>query len=168
MAVALKEADTPVFKKYAKQVMKNATVIARELAKLGWHIISGGTDSHLVLVDTWMNSLGISGKEASERLEKAGIIVNKNTIPNETRTPSDPSGIRLGTAAETTRGRSTKDFQKIAEKISAQRWPGSPARSHRRGKAERRVRRCVQARERFPARDTASSAAWLRCRDAPA
>ncbi|MDB5258996.1 MAG: serine hydroxymethyltransferase [Candidatus Taylorbacteria bacterium] len=117
VAVALKEASTPAFRKYAAQVKKNAHVLAEELKNLGWHIISGGTDSHLVLVDTWMNGQGVSGKEASERLEKIGIIVNKNTIPNETRSPMDPSGIRLGTAAETTRGKKEKDMQKIAGMI---------------------------------------------------
>jgi glycine hydroxymethyltransferase len=117
VAVTLKEAATPAFKKYAKQVVKNAAVLAQELQKKGWKIISEGTDSHLILVDTWMNGLGISGKEASDLLEKANIIVNKNTIPNETRTPMDPSGIRLGTAAETTRGKKEKDMKKIAEMI---------------------------------------------------
>lgn len=119
VAVAFKEADTPAFKKYAKQVVKNAEVLANELKKRGWKIISGGTDSHLILVDTWLNGLGVSGKEASDLLEKAGIIVNKNTIPNETRSPMDPSGIRLGTPAETTRGKKEKDMIKIAEKIDA-------------------------------------------------
>lgn len=117
VAVALKEAAAPAFKNYAKQVKKNAAVLANELKKLGWHIVSGGTDTHLVLVDTWMNGKGISGTEASDRLEKAGIIVNKNTIPGETRSAFDPSGIRLGSAAETTRGHKEKDFKKIAEKI---------------------------------------------------
>ncbi len=118
VAVALKEAGTPAFKKYAKQVLKNAKALSDELKKLGWKIISGGTDSHLILMDTWMDGKGISGKEASDRLEKAGIIVNKNTIPNETRSPVDPSGIRLGSAAETTRGKKEKDFIKIAQKIN--------------------------------------------------
>jgi glycine hydroxymethyltransferase len=117
VAVALKEASTPTFKRYAKQVIKNAKALAGELQKLGWHVISGGTDSHLVLVDTWMNGAGISGKEAGEKLEKAGIIVNMNTIPGETRKPMDPSGIRLGTCAETTRGKKEKDFINIARKI---------------------------------------------------
>ena len=117
IAVALKEASTPAFKKYAKQVMKNAKVLADTLKKKGWRIVSGGTDSHMVLVDTWMEGKGISGTEASDRLEKAGIIVNKNTIPGETRGAFDPSGIRLGTCAETTRGKTEKDFVKIAEKI---------------------------------------------------
>lgn len=124
VAVALKEASTSAFKKYASQVRKNATVLAEALLQKGWHVISGGTDSHLILIDTWMNgevntfgSGGISGQEASAALEKAGIIVNKNTIPGETRSAFDPSGIRLGTAAETTRGRKEKDMKKIAEKI---------------------------------------------------
>ncbi len=117
VAVALKEANTTAFKKYAKQVIKNADTLAKELTKLGWRIVSGGTDTHLVLVDTWMDGKGISGAEASDRLEKAGIIVNKNTIPGENRTPSDPSGIRLGSAAETTRGKKEKDFVNIARKI---------------------------------------------------
>jgi len=117
VAIALKEAMTGAFKKYAKQVVKNAKTLANELQKLGWYIISGGTDSHLILMDTWMNGKGISGKEASERLEKAGIIVNMNTIPGDTRSVMDPSGVRLGTCAETTRGRKEQDFIKIARQI---------------------------------------------------
>lgn len=117
VAVALKEASTPAFKKYAEQIKKNAKVLAEELSKKGWRIISGGTDSHLLLVDTWMDGKGISGKEASDSLEDEGIIVNKNAIPFDTRPPTDPSGIRLGTAAETTRGKKEKDMKKIAERI---------------------------------------------------
>ncbi|MBI5400982.1 MAG: serine hydroxymethyltransferase [Candidatus Yonathbacteria bacterium] len=117
IAVALREAKTPAFKQYAKQVVKNAKVFADELQKLGWRIISGGTDSHLILVDVWMNGKGLSGAEASDRLEKEWIIVNKNTVPGEARSAFDPSGIRLGTAAETTRGKKEKDFKTIARKI---------------------------------------------------
>jgi glycine hydroxymethyltransferase len=116
-AVALAEAMKPSFKKYAQQVVKNAQALAKELARLGWRVVSGGTDSHLILVDTWMNGKGVSGKLASEKLEKAGIIVNMNTIPGDTRKPMDPSGIRLGTCAETTRGKKEKDMIKIAQKI---------------------------------------------------
>jgi glycine hydroxymethyltransferase len=105
-------------KKYAKQVVKNAKTLANELKKLGWHIVSGSTDSHLILVDTWMEGAGLPGKEASAKLEKAGIIVNMNTIPGDPRGPMDPSGIRLGTCAETTRGKKEKDMIKIAEKIN--------------------------------------------------
>lgn len=117
IAVALKEADTSVFKKYAKQVVNNAKALSDELKKRGWKIISDGTDSHLVLMDTWMDGKGIPGKEAEERLEKDGIIVNKNTIPGEKRSPFDPSGIRMGSPAETTRGKKEKDMKKIAERI---------------------------------------------------
>ena len=118
VAVALQEAMTPAFKKYAQQTVKNATAMAAELQKLGWHIISGGTDSHLILMDTWMNGKGISGKDAEIALEKAGIIVNKNAIPHDPRGVLDPSGIRLGTAAETTRGKKEKDMVAIAQKIN--------------------------------------------------
>ena len=124
IAVALREADSPAFKKYASQVLKNAKALADELKSRGWRLISGGTDSHLILVDTWMSNVqnekgagGVPGKEASDRLEKEGIIVNKNAIPFDSRSPSDPSGIRVGTAAETTRDRKEKDMKKIAERI---------------------------------------------------
>ncbi len=123
VAVALAEASRPDFKTYAKQVVKNAKVLAKELGKLGWHVISGGTDSHLILLDTWMDGKGVSGREASMRLEKAGIIVNMNTIPGDTRGVMDPSGIRLGTCAETTRGKKEKDMIKIAGMIDkVLRW----------------------------------------------
>lgn len=117
VAIALKEAMSPDFKKYAKQIVKNASALAGELKRLGWHIISGGTDSHLILMDTWANGAGVPGKEAEERLQKAGIIVNKNTIPQDPRGVMDPSGIRLGTPAETTRGKKEQDFVKIARMI---------------------------------------------------
>jgi glycine hydroxymethyltransferase len=126
VSVALAEANSPAFKKYAKQVKKNAAVLANELSRLGWKIISGGTDSHLVLIDTWINGVknesgagAISGSMASDLLERAGIIVNKNTIPGETRSAFDPSGIRVGSAAETTRGKKEGNFKKIAAKIHA-------------------------------------------------
>lgn len=115
VAVCLKEAMSPVFKKYIKQVVKNAKAMSEEFKKLGWRVVSGGTDTHLFLVDTM--SKNISGKTASELLEKKEIIVNKNTIPFDTRSPVDPSGIRIGTPAETTRGRKEKDFVQIARKI---------------------------------------------------
>ena len=98
-------------------MVKNAKVLADELTRLDWRLVSGGTDSHLILIDTWLNGKGISGKTASDALERAGIIVNKNTIPFDTRSPTDPSGIRIGTAAETTRGKKEKDFVAIASQI---------------------------------------------------
>ncbi len=117
VAVVLKEASLPNFKTYAKQVVANAKVFAKALQKHGWRIVSGGTDSHLLLMDTWMNGKGLPGDVASVVLEKEGIVVNKNTIPGETRKPMDPSGLRLGTAAETTRGFKEKDFEKLAVRI---------------------------------------------------
>lgn len=115
IAVALGEALRPEFKRYANNVVKNAATLAAELRRLGWRIVSGGTDNHLLLVDTWSN--GVSGKEASLRLERRGIIVNMNTIPFDTRKPMDPSGIRLGAAAETTRGKKTADMLRLARTI---------------------------------------------------
>ncbi len=117
VAVALKEAATPAFKKYAKQIVKNTKALGEALQAHGWRLVTGGTDSHLLLVDTWDGGKGVSGKEASDRLEKAGIIVNMNTIPQDPRGVMDPSGIRIGTAAETTRGKKEKDMKVIAEKI---------------------------------------------------
>jgi glycine hydroxymethyltransferase len=116
MGVCLEEALKPSFRQYAKQVVKNAKVLASELKKLGFKIISGGTDNHLMFID--VTPFGFGGKEAGEKLEKAGIIVNKNMIPYDTRTPADPSGIRLGTPAVTTLGMKEKDMQKIARRIS--------------------------------------------------
>ena len=117
VATALREASQKTFRTYAKQVVSNAQTLASELKKRGWRIVSGGTDTHLILVDTWMDGEGVTGTDASDRLEKAGIIVNKNTIPGDKRKPFDPSGIRIGTAAETTRGAKDRDMVKIAEKI---------------------------------------------------
>jgi glycine hydroxymethyltransferase len=117
VAIALKEADSKEFKAYAKQVIKNAKALGKALQKLGWRLVSGGTDTHLLLVDVWMDGKGLSGKEASARLEKAGIIVNMNTIPGDKKNYMETSGIRLGTCAETTRGAKEEDMQKIAAKI---------------------------------------------------
>ena len=117
VAVALKEASKPAFKKYAEQVVKNARILALEMQKLGWRVISNGTDTHLFLIDVWQK--GIGGKEASELLEKANIIVNKNAIPYDSRSPVDPSGIRLGTPAITTMGMKEKEMKHIAEWIDA-------------------------------------------------
>jgi len=117
MGVALKEADSAEFSAYAKQVIKNAKTLADELKKRGFRLVSGGTDTHLILVDTWMSGKGIDGKRASTVLERERIIVNKNAIPFDTRSPVEPSGIRLGTAAETTRGTKEKEMVEIADRI---------------------------------------------------
>ncbi len=116
IAVALSEAAQPAFKKYAQQIIKNAKLLSSELSRYGWRVVSGGTDSHLFLVDTWQS--GIGGHKAGEMLESAGIIVNKNMIPYDMRSPSDPSGIRLGTAALTTRGMKEKEMKIVADLIN--------------------------------------------------
>jgi glycine hydroxymethyltransferase len=115
MGVCLEEALKSSFKTYARQVVRNAKVLAKELVRYGFNVISGGTDNHLILVD--VKPFNLTGKEAGERLEKAGIIVNKNMIPYDTRKPWNPSGIRLGTPAITTQGMKEKDMLKIAAKI---------------------------------------------------
>ena len=112
IAVCLSEAMKPSFKKYARQIVKNSRVLAGELKKLGWRVISGGTDNHLFLVDVWQN--GIAGKEAEKILEDADIVVNRNGIPFDRRPPFNPSGLRLGTPAVTTRGMKEKEMKKIA------------------------------------------------------
>ena len=116
IAVALKEASTEEFKEYSKQVVTNAKVLADSLSKLGYKIVSGGTDNHLFLVDVF-SSVNLSGKEAGDMLDKAGITVNKNAIPNDTRKPWDPSGIRIGTPALTTRGMKEKEMEQVAKYI---------------------------------------------------
>jgi glycine hydroxymethyltransferase len=115
IGVCLEEALKPSFKRYARQMVANAKALATELKHLGFKLISGGTDNHLVLID--VTPFGLTGKEAGERLERAGIIVNKNMIPYDNRKPWDPSGIRLGTAAVTTQGMKEKDMVLIARKI---------------------------------------------------
>jgi len=112
IGVALKEAMAPGFKKYASQIVKNAKILGDQLKKYGFNLISGGTDNHLVLVD--LTNKNITGKEAQILLEKAGIVTNKNTIPYDPRPPFNPSGIRLGTPAVTTRGMREKEMKKIA------------------------------------------------------
>ncbi|ANQ53770.1 serine hydroxymethyltransferase [Thermosipho affectus] len=114
-AVCFKEALTEEFKEYQKQVVKNAKKLAEELEKRGLRIVSGGTDTHLMLVD--LNPLNVTGKAAEIALGKCHITVNKNTIPNETRSPFVASGIRLGTPALTTRGMKEAEMEEIAELI---------------------------------------------------
>lgn len=114
-AVALKEAKTEEFRECQKQTIKNAKKLANELKEKGYEIVSGGTDNHLILVD--LTNKNISGKEAQETLEKAGIIINRNMIPFDKRTPNDPSGIRIGTPSVTTRGMKENEMSKIADWI---------------------------------------------------
>ena len=115
-AVAFGEALQPEFKQYAQQVVKNAAVLADKLQKGGLKLIAGGTSNHLILADVY-GSFGIDGKEAQERLERAGITTNANSIPNDPLPPYRPSGLRLGTPALTTLGKTEKDMVEIAQKI---------------------------------------------------
>ncbi len=117
-AVAFKEALEPQFQDYSKQIIKNAKVLAKSLQQKGYRIVSGGTDNHLMLVDMF-GSKQITGKEAENTLEKVGISINKNMIPFDVRKPMDPSGVRLGTPAVTTRGMKESEMEKIAEFIDA-------------------------------------------------
>ena len=115
-AVALKEALQPEFKEYARAVVENAQALAEGLRKRGFTLISGGTDNHLILAN--VKKRGFTGKEAEELLDSVGITVNKNTIPFETESPFVTSGIRLGTAALTTRGMGREEMDQIADIIA--------------------------------------------------
>ena len=114
-AVMLQEALQPEFKEYQKQVVKNCRVLATELKKYGFRLVSGGTDNHLVLVD--LTPFGVTGKEASELLHEANITTNKNSIPNEKLSPTVTSGLRLGTPAVTTLGMKEEEMKQIARMI---------------------------------------------------
>ena len=127
-AVSFQEAMQPEFREYARQIVANAKVLAETLAAEGFRIISGGTDTHLMLVDVF--SKGILGSEAEKALGEAAITVNKNAIPFDTNPPMKPSGIRIGTPALTTRGMKEEEMKQVG------RWiVGSPASSNRSGGA---------------------------------
>jgi glycine hydroxymethyltransferase len=115
IAVALEEASKPSFKVYGRQVVKNAKALAETLKGGGLVLVGGGTECHLVLVD--LRPLGLSGNVVAEALEAAGIVVNRNSVPNDTMPPFYPSGIRLGTPALTTRGMKEKEVKVVAEWI---------------------------------------------------
>jgi glycine hydroxymethyltransferase len=115
-AIAFGEALRPSFRDYIAQVLVNARVLAEELQRAGFPIVSGGTDNHLMLVD--VTAKGVSGKQAEHALDLAGITVNKNMIPFDPRKPLDPSGIRIGTTALTTRGMAESEMRRLATWIS--------------------------------------------------
>jgi glycine hydroxymethyltransferase len=115
IAVALREAARPEFKDYAAQIVKNAQRLANKLTENGYELVTGGTDNHLLLVD--LTNKGIIGADAEKALGLAGITVNKNTVPFDTRPPFSPSGIRLGTPALTTRGLKELEMEQVAEWI---------------------------------------------------
>ena len=124
-AVAFGEALTDEFKTYQKQIILNSAAMADEIQKLGIKLVSGGTDNHLMLLD--FSSLGVTGLEVEKNLDKAGITVNKNTVPNETRSPKITSGIRVGTPSVTTRGMKEDDMRLIARLIAKIVFEGKTA-----------------------------------------
>jgi glycine hydroxymethyltransferase len=115
-AVCFREAMTPEFVTYQKQVLANACTLAAALAEAGFRVVSGGTDNHLMLVDVF--SKGVRGKEAEQALDRAGITVNKNAIPFDTNPPLNPSGIRLGSPAVTTRGFMEAEMREVGQLIA--------------------------------------------------
>ncbi|MBX4187819.1 MAG: serine hydroxymethyltransferase [Candidatus Doudnabacteria bacterium] len=117
IAVAMKEASSSSFKKYAEQIVSNAKALANALQDFGFKLVSQGTDNHLLLLD--LTNKNIGGKEAQNILEQSGIVINKNLIPYDQKSPQDPSGIRIGVAAVTTRGMKEKEMSKIASWITA-------------------------------------------------
>ena len=115
-AVCFKEALDPSFKEYGKNIVANAQALCNGLMSRGIDIVSGGTDNHLMLVD--LVNKGLTGKEVEAWLDEANITANKNTIPNDPQSPFVTSGVRLGTAAVTTRGFNTEDMDQVAEAIA--------------------------------------------------
>ena len=115
-AVCFKEALQPEFKEYIDRVVKNCKVLAEELVKYDFKLVSNGSDNHLILID--LNNKDITGKDAEKRLDSIGITVNKNTVPNETKSPFVTSGVRIGTAAVTTRGFDEEDMKEVAALIN--------------------------------------------------
>jgi len=116
-AVAFGEALKPSFKKYATQIIKNAKILEIEMMKHGFKIMFGGTDNHMILVDVF-SSKGVTGKEAEKILDEVGMTLNKNMIPDDPRGPMDPSGVRIGVPAVTTRGMKEKEIRTIARLIN--------------------------------------------------
>jgi glycine hydroxymethyltransferase len=117
-AVGFKEAMTPEFEEYASRVVVNAEALAERLQERGLELVSGGTDTHLVLADLRPSHPDTTGKDVEVALEKAGIVLNANTVPGETRSPFNPSGIRAGTPALTTRGFTVSDCREVADLIA--------------------------------------------------
>lgn len=117
-AVAFKEALQPEFKGYAKQIVKNAKAMADELMSLGLKLVTDGTDNHLMLIDLRASGLTGKGKQCQNALDRAGITVNKNSVPFDTASPFNPSGLRLGTPAVTSRGMTESEMQVIAQSLA--------------------------------------------------
>jgi glycine hydroxymethyltransferase len=128
-AVCFAQCATPEFKEYARQVVANSKALAAELMALGFHLISGGTDNHLSLLDLRKSHPEVSGKDAQLALDAAHITTNKNTVPDETRSPFQASGIRVGTPAVTSRGMKEPEMKEIAKAIAiVLSGPSNPAK----------------------------------------
>jgi glycine hydroxymethyltransferase len=112
IAVAAREASLPAFKIYAQQIVDNAKVLAEELTARGFRLVTGGTDNHLILID--LTNKNVTGKIAAKALDRAGVVANYNAIPNDPRKPFDPSGLRMGTPAITSRGMKAPEMKKLA------------------------------------------------------
>lgn len=118
-AVAAEEACTPEYREYVKNLVENCKVMCEEFIRLGYEVVTGGTDNHLFLVDLSNTHPTLTGKHVQELLDAHGITLNKNCVPGEKRSPMQASGVRIGTAAETTKGKTKEDFIEIARRIDA-------------------------------------------------
>src|SRR4051812_27816241 len=151
IAVALHEASQPGFRNYAHAVVANARTLADELTEHGFDLVSGGTDNHLILID--LTNKGVGGKPVAKALDRAGIVVNYNTVPEDPRPPFNPSGIRIGTPAVTTRGMTDADMRTIArlidQAVEAAATKTNPHSTLSRGKAPN-SRRSTPFREIAP------------------
>jgi glycine hydroxymethyltransferase len=116
IAVAANEASRPEFKQYVRNVVENARTLGEALAQSGFGVVTGGTDNHLLLID--VTSKGVTGKQLAQALDRAGIVLNYNTVPFDPRKPFDPSGVRIGTPSVTTRGMGTDVMLRIADFIN--------------------------------------------------
>ena len=116
-AIAAEEACTEAFRDYIRQVVRNAAAMCKAFQEMGYQVVTGGTDNHLFLLD--LTDTGLTGKAVQEELDRNGITLNKNCVPNETRSPQQTSGVRIGTAAMTTKGYTEEDFRAVARRIDA-------------------------------------------------
>ena len=114
-AIAAEEACTEAFRDYIRQVVRNAAAMCKAFQEMGYQVVTGGTDNHLFLLD--LTDTGLTGKAVQEELDRNGITLNKNCVPNETRSPAQTSGIRIGTPAMTTKGYREADFIRVAHEI---------------------------------------------------
>ena len=142
-AVAFQEALSPSFKVYQERILANAKALAKGFSNRKYHVVSGGTDTHLFLMN--LTSKGVTGKEAEMALDAAGIILNKNTVPNDERSPAITSGVRVGTPIVTTRGMGTKEMSQIVA------WIDEVLQHHENRRIQRRIAKEVKALcSRFP------------------